>query len=258
MNTTAIKRFRDTIRNGAVYGPFCKTGDPAMIEAIGHSGFDFCILDMEHGPQTLPVLENLIRAAECAALAPIVRVPEAMPQMIGAVLDIGAVGVQIPQVSNAEAARTAVQTARFFPLGQRGVCRNVRAAAYSTMNKADYFSQANEALIIVQIEGKEGLDAFDDIIEVPGIDLIFVGPYDLSQSLGVPGEVTHPAVVDTVKDIYRRCSAKGMAAGTYVDTIDSARFWRDAGMRYLCYSVDVALIIEAGQAVLTQLRSNKD
>ena len=104
-------------------GIFSKTLDSAVVEAAGHSGLDFIILDMEHGPSTLPIIHNHVRAARLTSMASIVRVRENSPHMIGAVLDSGADGVQVPNISTADQAREAVKAARFYPTGTRGVCR---------------------------------------------------------------------------------------------------------------------------------------
>src|SRR5690554_905406 len=105
-----------------VYGPFMKTGDPAFVEIVGHAGFDFVILDLEHGPSNELALQNLIRGAQIANLCPIVRVSKLDEVLIGRALDVGAQGVQIPQVTTSEEAVIAVKAAKFAPLGERGVC----------------------------------------------------------------------------------------------------------------------------------------
>ena len=154
MNTTELVRdFRRRIAEGPVFGPFSKSSDPAIIETLGHAGFDFIILDLEHGPNSIETLQGLIRAAQIAGMAPMVRVPSGDDEMIGKALDVGAAGVQVPKISCAENVRAAVEHAKFAPLGMRGVCRYVRAAGYSSMDKADYFREANETLLIIQIDG---------------------------------------------------------------------------------------------------------
>lgn len=242
MNTQAIREFRAALRQQAVWGPFSKTVDPAVVEAIGHAGADFIILDMEHGPSSLRDLEHLIRAAELAGVLPIVRVPEEGWQMIGAALDLGAGGVQMPQVRSAADASRLVRHARFAPLGKRGVCRHVRAACYSSLDKQAYFAAANEAVLVAQLEGQEALANVDSILAVPGIDILFVGPYDLSQSLGVAGDVQHPTVVKAVAGIVCGAAKAGALTGTFVETMEQAVFWREQGVRYISYGVDISLL----------------
>lgn len=132
-----------------------KSIDPAFIEIAGYSGFDFVILDMEHGPAGFPELQNLIRAAVLSNIVPIVRTSDSSEVSIAKPLDLGAPGVQIPQVSSSAMAKDCLKAARFFSQGNRGVCRFVRAAEYSSMPREDYFKRANEILVIIQLEEKK-------------------------------------------------------------------------------------------------------
>ena len=249
--TQLIRHFRQRITQGPVFGPFSKTSDPAIVETLGHAGFDFIILDMEHGPNSVETVQDLIRAAQVADMAPIVRVPAGDCETIGKVLDVGAAGVQVPQISSARDVQAAIEHAKFAPLGTRGVCRYVRAADYSSMDKADYFSRANEALLIIQIEGQTALDNLDEILAVKGIDIVFVGPYDLSQSLGVPGEVEHPLVLDKMRQVVKACLDKDVFVGNFTEAIPQTQMWIEQGLRYMSYSVDVGILYEAGRALLS-------
>lgn len=256
--TELIRQFRQRIAEGPVFGPFSKTSDPAVVETLGFAGFDFIILDMEHGPNSIETVQNLIRAAQLSEIIPIVRVPSGDYEMIGKALDVGAAGVQVPRVSCADDARAAIKHAKFAPLGMRGVCRFVRAAGYSSMNKAGYFKRANETLAIIQIEGQAALDNLDDILAVDGIDIVFVGPYDLSQSLGVPGEVEHPLVIEKMKQIVKVCLDKHMFVGNFTETITQTEMWVAQGLRYMSYSVDVGIVYEAGKSLLNDLERMRD
>ncbi len=250
---TLIQDFRKKISRGVVLGPFAKSSDPAFIEIIGYSGFDFVILDLEHGPNTVLGLQNLIRAAQVTGLLPLVRVKVDTPSLIGEVLDVGACGIQVPMISSKRDVEAVIERARFAPLGMRGVCRFVRAAAYSSTDRFRYFSESNEALIVLQLEGREAIENLDEILSVAGVDIIFVGPYDLSQSLGIPGDVDNPRVAGVMRSIVDRCIKRNIVVGTFVDTIENARKWREAGVRYLCYSVDVGLFTEKCREVVESL-----
>ncbi|MCK4343939.1 MAG: aldolase, partial [Bacteroidales bacterium] len=170
-------------------GPFSKSSDPSIIECIGLAGFDFLIIDLEHGPNTIDGAQNLIRAALLHEMTPVVRVSENNESLISRALDIGAQGVQVPQINNKQDAIKVVKAAKFSPLGNRGVCRYVRAAGFSSKDRNVFFEESNQnTLVILQIEGKEGIENLEYIFDVNGVDIIFLGPYDLSQSLGVPGQ----------------------------------------------------------------------
>ncbi len=250
--TKRIRDFRRALPGGAL-GLFMKSADPMFIETAGYAGLDFAIIDMEHGPLNPHVAQNLVRAAYCGGILPIVRVPNSDAEGIGKALDIGAAGVQVPQVRTAAEARAVVRAARFAPLGQRGLCRFVRAAQYSCKDRAAYLQEADEALVIVQLEGVEAADNAEEILQVPGIDVLFIGPYDLSQSLGVPGQVRHPLVEEKMAEISRKCVQSGLCVGTFADTADMAQKWRAAGVSYLAYSVDAGLFAEKCREVRLQI-----
>jgi len=255
---SSAQRFRKLISQRMVVGTFSKSQDPAFIEIIGHAGFDFVVLDLEHGPNTVLSLQNLIRAAEVTGLVPIVRVKEDTPSLISEVLDVGAAGIQVPQISAKSEVEEVLQAARFAPLGMRGVCRFVRAADYSSLDRYEYFARANTTVIVVQLEGVGAVENIQEILSVPGLDIVFIGPYDLSQSLGVAGQVDDPRVAQMMKTIVDECLKRNVAVGTFTDTIEEARKWSAAGVKYLCYSVDVGLFTEKCHETIRNLRDSSN
>ena len=240
-----------------IIGPFMKSHDPALVEIAGLAGFDFVILDMEHGPVGYENLQHLIRAAVHTHTLPIVRIPDSADISISKPLDLGASGIQVPHIKNAGDAEAAVSAARFFPAGERGMCRYVRAANYSAISKEEYFSKAGGILVILQLEGKEAIANLDGILEVEGIDILFIGPYDLSQSMGLPGQVDHPEVVGAMESIIRRARAKGKVIGTFTDNMDLAAMWKRAGVQYLSHSVDVRIFLEGCKRVADEMNRLK-
>lgn len=256
MNMSKVNKLKEMLNKGnTVVGPFVKLTSPAVIEILGNAGFDFVIIDKEHGPISTETAENLIRAAELVGITPIIRVSNNNPHQISKALDIGARGIQIPHISSGHDAEQAVKSCKYFPMGERGVCRFVRAASYSAMDRFEYFSMSNaETLVIVQIEGIEGINEIDRILEVPGIDIIFLGPYDLSQSLGLQGEIDHPKVEAKMCEVISKAKKKGITIGTFVDNISNANKWQSVGVQYISYSVDVGIFYEAGQDIIKRLR----
>lgn len=234
-------------------GIFSKTLDSAFVEAAGLAGLDFIILDMEHGPISLETLHHHVRAARMTAMAPIVRVRGVDAHAIGAALDAGAEGVQVPNVSTADDARAAVAAARFHPAGARGVCRFVRAAEFGGRDKGDYFAEANDKLLILQVEGLEGVANLDAILDVPGFDILFVGPYDLSQSVGQPGRIDAPEVQAVISEIVGKAKAAGKALGIFCDTPEALASYRASGIAYIAYSVDVSVFRDAVSAIAGKL-----
>lgn len=242
----SVKAFRAKLETPkGVFGPFMITGDAAFVEAAGYAGYDFVLLDMEHGPGTFQNLQNLIRAANVANVFPLVRVPRGTDIWIDRALDVGAGGVLVPQIDTAEQARAAVSAAKFSPLGTRGTCRFVRSAGYGAIPGSDYFSQAQDTVVILQAEGKKAFDNLDEILEVPGIDMLFVGPYDLSSSLGLIGQIEHPKVMEYIQDIVKKAGAKGVKVGCFSDNPQTARKLRDLGVKFVGYSCDTAIFMRA-------------
>lgn len=252
--THGSQTFRGRLADGDVLvGVFCKTTAPEFIEVIGHAGFDFCILDMEHGPAGFETLQNLIRAAEVSGVLPVVRTRDRSAESVASPLDLGAAGVQVPQVGSCAEAQEIVSAAKFAPAGARGVCRFVRAARFSSMDRKTYFASANEALLVLQLEGTQ-LKEYEKIAELPGVDVLFIGPYDLSQALGVPGEIEHPRVLEEMRKIIALAKRGKKTVGVFADTVDQAKRWMDAGVQYIAYSVDVGLFYTACYDTVAALR----
>lgn len=236
---------KDQLRQRTCLGMFSKTLDSSLVEATGLAGMDFIVLDTEHGPASLEILHHHVRAAQLSGLAPMIRVKSADPQLIGAALDTGASGVQVPNINTPAQARAAIRAARFHPTGERGVCRFVRAANFGNSDKAEYFKAGNEKLLVLQVEGLEGVQNMHEILALESFDVLFIGPYDLSQSLGLPGEVSAPAVLDLIGQIAEKARAKGVILGAFCDTLTNAKHLKSAGFNYLAYGVDINLYLDA-------------
>jgi len=249
-------KVKEIIKKGEIaLGPFMKFSDAASVEIAGRAGFDFVIIDMEHGPVSVESAQNLIRAAELVEITPIIRVTENEAGMILRALDIGAGGVEVPQIGNKEDALKMVQSAKFTPQGSRGVCRFVRAADYSASDRYKYFEDANrETITIPHIEGTKGIRNLEEILSVKGIDIIFVGPYDLSQSLNIPGKVEDPRVVEKMGEVVDVSRKAGLAVGTFVDDVKAAKKWIAQGVQYISFSVDVGIFYEACRTIVREVK----
>ena len=249
-----IKDFKKKLKGEGVVGVFFKTCDPAFIETMGYAGADYVIIDLEHGPNSVQSVQNLIRGAQVAGIMPIVRVKESCSSVMSEVLDIGAGGIQVPQIASKEEAEAVIKRTKFSPVGERGVCRFVRAANYSAKDRFQYFKDVNETVTILQIEGQKGIDNIEEIISTEGIDVIFIGPYDLSQSLGVAGQIDHPRVEQKMLEIVKICSDKGITVGTFVDTVENALKWKKLGVKYISYSVDMGIFYDAMSELVKNIR----
>lgn len=246
MKNQLLNNFKEKLRSGkSVFGPFMKTADPAFVEATGYAGFDFVILDMEHGPVSLEAMQNNVRAAIVAGIVPIIRTRDRQAESVSQALDIGALGIQVPQITTTEEVENIIKAARFSPKGERGVCRFVRAAEYSSLSGAEYFENANQSLLIVQVEGKKALDNIDKILQMKEVDVFFIGPYDLSQSLGVPGQIDHPSVLKVINQLLEEAQKRSCALGVFADNTQDALKWKKFGLNYISYSVDVGIYYSA-------------
>ena len=231
-----------------------EVGSPEIVEILGLSGFDFAIIDCEHTAFSGEMVGNMIRAGATSDIAPIVRVRENAAAPILEALDLGAVGLHIPQIASREDARHAVRSAKFPPAGERGFNPYVRAAAYGTQSATEFQQQANDdTLLVLHIEAQESIGQLDDILAVPGIDVAFLGPYDMSQTLGVPGQVTHPLVQETMQAIATAAAPRGVAVGCFADNVEQAELWLRAGVSYLAYSVDSLMLRQAGTGVRARI-----
>lgn len=206
---------KEKIKSGQkVLGTFVNFYSPSLVEMIGYSGYEFVILDNEHGAFSAMELENMIRAAEIVQLVPIVRVSYDLSSIQKA-LDRGAKGVQVPMINNEEEAKSVVNSAKYPPLGYRGAAYSIRPAHFGLKKGQTYLQKANEdVLIIVHIETSEAVENYDEILSVPGIDMAFIGPEDLSVSLGYLEGPDNSHVQDIISNLFKKGQEKGMAMGT--------------------------------------------
>ncbi len=251
-----VNKMKQRIKQGeSLLGTFLKTTDPAVVEAAALAGFDFVTIDTEHIGMTIEQTTNMLRAAEAYDLPALVRVRANQPEDILYALDAGALGVQCPQMSSKAEAVALVESVKYFPLGKRGFGASVRAAGYGAMNAEQYPVMANAQTIVVgQCETAEGVENLDEILEVEQLDVIFIGPYDLSQGLGVIGQVEHPKMLAAIDLIIEKSRAAGKAVGTIAPNAVQARRWMDKGMQYILLSSDVGLIMAQGKAWLREAR----
>jgi 4-hydroxy-2-oxoheptanedioate aldolase len=238
---------RKTIR----LGPFVKVARPEMIEAIALAGFDLAVVDMEHVPVAPNDLYPLVLAAERRNLQLIVRIPAREEPYFKWCLDLGIRHIQVPFVETAEDVADCIAYSHFAPQGMRGLCRFVRAADFSAKPREEYLAEANEKTqLILQVEGRRGVANLPEILgAAPKGSTLFVGPYDLSQSLGKPGQIWDAEVVGQIEAIVAKCAAKKVSVGTFTDTPQGIRFWAERGVSLIEYATDLNIFM-AGAAWL--------
>ena len=248
--------FRELVHSGKlVVGTFVALPAPEVVEITGQVGLDFVAIDDEHGWMNPETQSSLVVAARSVGMAAIVRLRDDDPKLIGRMLDMGADGIVVPHVDTAEAARRAVQAAKFFPEGERGVSHRTRSAGYSVMDYEQYTAAANARTCIgVLIESKEAVRNLDDILAVRGLDFVLVGHKDLSQSLGHPAQTEHPLVMDRISTILRKTSEAGLTPAVGVSRVKQAKPFVELGARMVFVSKDMGLLYRAYQDMLAEAR----
>jgi 2-keto-3-deoxy-L-rhamnonate aldolase RhmA len=186
--------------------------DAQVVEIIGHAGFDAAFIDMEHTPFDLSTVQAMVMAAERVGITPIVRTPGFDPAFILRLLDLGVQGIQVPHCTGAAAARAAVQAVRYPPLGDRGMAGASRASGFGKIPLAQHIEQSNrEISLAVMIEDLQPLDEIDAIASTEGVDIIAIGPSDMSRALGVTGQPDHPRLVETIERVAEAVRRGGVA-----------------------------------------------
>lgn len=235
--------FADRLRAGELLtGTFViELPAPATVEALALAGLDCCVLDLEHSATGIGELPGLIATARGAGIGAIVRLQAGGLSMATRVLDMRPDAVMVPGVGSAAEAAEVVRHCRYRPLGERGLAPLVR-------HRGDYAAVDRELAVIVQVEGEGAVEEAGAIAATPGVDAVFVGPYDLSQSLGVLGEVGHPAVLEAGR---RVADAVVGHAGLGVFAVDgaAAATWREIGASLVAVSTDGQLFLSAARAV---------
>jgi len=238
-----------------VFGCFVRYPDATLVEVLALQGWDFLVFDGEHGTIEPRDCEHMVRAAELRDVTPIVRATTNLPPVILRFMDSGAHGLHVPWVNSAAEAEAAVRAVKYRPRGARGLA-SVRAADYGQAAPlAEYVQQANaETLVVLHVETGEAIEHLPKIAAVDGVDVIFIGPTDLSHSLGFPGQAQHPTVQAAMERIAEIVAQSSAALGIMVGNVAAARQWRDRGARYIAVGLE-SLLSPAAREYLREART---
>lgn len=244
---------RTRLQSDVLAGTFLNLGSATSVEIAASTGFDWVLIDLEHGSGSFSDLRSQLLAAAPGQAAPIVRIPSVDADIVKFVMDSGAAGIMFPYVSSAADAARAVDFMKYPPDGNRGVAGIIRATDFGR-NWAKYFAEANSrSLVIVQIETPEAVDAADEIAAVPGVDVLFVGPLDLSVNLGAPNNFTTPRFNECLSRVAAACRRHDKTAGI-LSRPELVRQHRDMGLNFLALGSDTGAIISGMQQSLKAIR----
>jgi 4-hydroxy-2-oxoheptanedioate aldolase len=239
-----------------VLGTVVQSASEAIVEGLGCAGFDFAIMDMEHAAQDISKVENMVRAAQTRRMSTLIRVWRGDPAIVAKAVDTGAEGLVFPSVANREEAERVVSWARLPPLGKRGICPVTRSGGYFTMPLNDYRRITNELVIIVYIETQEGLKNVDEILKVPGLDVVMVGSLDLAVDMQLNMQPWPPKELDAA---HERVAAAAKAAGVtlmeFVVAPEQIAASYARGAQIILYGTDTSIMTGASADIVRRSKA---
>lgn len=234
---------KNDLKNKPMIGTFVKTVSPEIVEMIALAGFDFIIIDAEHSPFSFENIRNLTAIAQGAGLKVVVRPAEISRSQIQYSLDIGSDGIQIPQIYNEKDVDEIMSYCKYSPLGTRGITLSHRAANYGYTNKEEYIENANNNLLInIHIETRESLENIEEIAKKDGVDLLFLGPADLSHSLNTKNDLLSGKLNDSFNIIKEAADKYGKMVGTLINSEEQLEFCIEKNVNFIVWTTDLSML----------------
>jgi 4-hydroxy-2-oxoheptanedioate aldolase len=248
-----MKQLKKRLVHGeTLLGCWLNLGSPVTAEIVGLAGFDWVLIDLEHGAGSEKDALYQIQALEHTPAAPIVRVESFERQRFHHVLDFGAEGVMCPRIKTVEEVHRAAQAMRYQPAGIRGVAKMVRATQFG-VNFQDYVTKQENLIGVVQIETEEILGSLDAVAHTDGVDVLFVGPSDLSIALGTFGQKSHPRYIEAVTLVSKAAKKAGKATGILLPSPEEFPFYFNLGYRFIACGADAAFVSAGARNVLADI-----
>lgn len=226
-----------------VFGTWCEIPSPELINVLGKAGLDFVIIDMEHGPMSFTDCSRMVVAAEVEGCSPIVRVSRNDESDILRALEVAPQGIIVPHIETVEDRESAVKYIKFWPFGSRSLNPYTRAGGYQVIPGFTK-SQNKNLLTCLIIEGENGIANIEMIIDSPDVDAIYIGTYDISMSLGIPGDTKNPKVLKILEKLVKMIIKKKKFAGTLFHDEGELKYLKKIGVQLLCYKVDTGVIFD--------------
>jgi len=225
-----------------------------VVRILHDAGFHWAFVDTEHGGFDLETVQDVCRISAFVGFCPVVRVAELQYSLVARALDCGAQGIMFPRVESPELLEKAISWTKFPPLGVRGFGLTGLQVNHEKLSIPQIIEHLNaQTMVVLQIETRRALEARDELLAVAGVDVVMVGPADLSVSLGVGGEFQHPTMVEAMEKIRDSCVQRGIAPGTQTRSIPQAKFWRERGMRFLGCSNETGMMYDRACEIVREL-----
>ena len=246
--------FKQRLKNGeAVHGCWLNMGSSISAEIVGSAGFDWVLIDLEHGVGSEPNLIFQLQALEGTGTIPLVRSESFDIARVKRILDMGASGIMFPQIQNSQEAKHAISNMYYPPIGRRGLAKMIRATKYAADFDTYFNSVADNLVGVIQIETLESLRHLDEIAAIEGVDVLFLGPADLSLALGIFGHWEHKDFISAVEAISRAADKAGKAAGVLFFDVDQYEFYYNHGFRFLASGSDMVFISQGAKSLAIEL-----
>ena len=251
-------RFKQVIAEGRmpVGHMIMEFGTRGIAKILEAAGVDFVVIDMEHTGFDSERVADLIAWFKATPVAPFVRVPQGLYHFLARTMDAGALGVMVANVETGEQARAIVDAVKYAPLGARGVALGVAHTDYVVPEPAAYFAASNQnTTVICLIESLQGLANLDAIAETPGVDVLWVGHFDLTQSMGIPGQFQHPRFLEAIHQVIETARRNGKRCGIQPQNSEQAKAWLEAGFDVISWGLDIGVYRDALESSVRWLRT---
>lgn len=253
-----MKNLKKRLKQGeTLIGCWLNLGSSLTAEIVGLAGFDWGLIDLEHGAGFESNVLHQLQAIEHSSMAAIIRIEGFERQRIHRMLDLGAEGIMCPRINNVEEARKFVSGLSYPPEGQRGVAKMVRATGFSK-NFDNYFKGMKANILgIVQVETPEILNHLDEIAAMENVDVLFIGPADLSMALGIFGQFDHPLFMDAIKATVSAAEKAGKATGILLFNPDDFKKYRELGIRFIACGADATFVVNGAHDMVNKLKTSR-
>lgn len=257
MSVLKINRVKKTLREGGIaIGTMVATiRSPQVVPLLAAAGWDFYIADAEHNPFGWETITDFMTVSRYEDIIPMVRVADPIYHLLARTLDLGAQGLICPRVETREQVEQIIECTKYYPLGERGASVSTVHSGFRDVNPSAYLDWANqETLIVIQPETKRSIDNIEELVSVKGVDAVFIGPFDLSKTLGIAGQTKHPLVAECFEKVITACNKHGVAPGVHLMDVKHAEEWIGKGMRFVGVKSDARYLMESMTAATQELK----